>query len=557
MSDLIAGGMPAGTITASVNAVPRSRALVSLGVSPYHAGSSGTQELAGWHPSLRSPDAEVLPSRDKVVARSRDLDRNNPWINGAVTKKADAIVGSNIRLRAKPDFAAMGQSAEWSDEWSMKVEAMWRTWANDPRFLCDVERHLNFGGMVKLAYIHWLLDGEACAVINMRERGGMFATCALVLDPDRLSNPDGRPDDDTIRGGIEIDPETGAAVAYHVRRSHPAEVGPNWNGHKWTRVERESDRGRPLFVHAINKRRAHQHRSVGALTPSMGRMKNLDTYDRYELGAALRNQAYGMYVESPFDSEFVRQALAPAGEGGDDLLSEYQDMRLAFHEATDVSLQGVPLAHLAPGEQIKSVQSTNPTTNYEAFTSFNLSAVSSPFGLASEQVTGRWAGVNYSNARMIVNEANRGWQSERFSFTQAFCTPIYAAVLEELVARDMIEVPGGKMMFYVWRAALTQAEWIGPARGSIDKLKEGKGDEIDRLGFVGTLEAHCAERGLDWRDVLYQRKRELEEMRRYGLTPDEAATGNGGGGADDDPDPAADPNADDRAEAREAAGEDE
>lgn len=560
MNAIVSGGVPDGTVTANLGGPPRSRAYVTFGVSPYHAGSSGTQELSGWHPRLRSPDAEILPSRDKAVARSRDLDRNNPWINGAVTKKADAIVGSNIRLRAKPDFAAIGMSAEWADEWSTRVEALWRTWANDPRFLCDVERHLNFGGMVWLGYVHWLLDGEACAVINMRARGGIFETCALILDPDRLANPEFKSDGDKdefgneLMGGVAVDSETGAAVGCWVRRRHPSDVGLDWERQKPVFVPRESDRGRPIFVHAINKRRAHQHRSLGALTPSMGTMKGLDTYGRYEIQAAQRNQAYGMYVESPFDSEFVRQALAPAGdEDGDatELLTGYQALRLAFHEKTDVSMEGVPLAQLVPGETIKSVAPTNPSTNFEPFMAFQLGSVASPFGLASEQFTGRWAGVNYSNARMIYNEADRGWTSERFKFTQAFCTPIYAAWIEEAVARDLVEVPGGKMMFYVWRAALTQAEWLGPPRGIIDKLKEGKGDEVDRDGFVSTLEKQCADRGLDWRDVLYQRKREMAEMERYGLLS-APATGNAGGGNDDadEPDPAANNDAADAAEMR-------
>ncbi|MEA3044567.1 MAG: hypothetical protein QOH47_2405 [Sphingomonadales bacterium] len=588
MAGVVAGGAPAGTVKASIAAPPGRRGYVSFGLNTaYQAGSHGSQELSGWHPRLRSSDAEILPSRDKVVARSRDLDRNNPWINGAVTKKADAIVGSNIRLKAKPDFLAMGQTAEWADEWAMKVEALWRTWANDPRFLCDVERHLTFGGLVRLAYIHWLLDGEACAVINMRDRGGPFETCVLVLDPDRLSNPVGKSDADKdefgneLRGGVAADPETGAAVGYWVRRSHPGDVGNTFEGQKHTFVPRENERGRPIFIHAVNKRRAHQHRSLGVLTPSMGRMKNLDTYDRYEIQAAMRNQAYGMYIESPFDSEFVRQAIAPAGdenENGVEILSDYQALRLAFHEATDVSMAGVPLANLVPGEKVVTVAPTNPTTNFTAFTDFQLGAVSSPFGLASEQMTGRWAGVNYSNARMIKNEANRGWTSERFSFCTAFCSPVYATALEEFVARDMIDVPGGQAMFYVHYAALTRCEWLGPPSGSIDKLKEGKGDQIDRDGFVGTLEAHCAERGLDWREVLWQRKREQEALIGYGLVPDPAAApdpaagGENGaaGGADNgatgrqptgalalEYDPSGDPWGDnDVADAREARGED-
>jgi lambda family phage portal protein len=558
--NLSPAGVNAGTITTTLSgSVPRRRASTSLVLSSgaYHAASSVSQELAGWEPRKGSADADVLPARSKISARSHDLDRNNGWIQGAVNKKADAIVGSNIRLRARPNFAAMGMSAEWADEWSTKVEALWSIWANDPRMLCDVERHNQFGGLVKLAYNHWCIDGEAAVAIYFIDgRGGMMSTAALVVDPDRISNPNGRPDGKgfdgvDLRGGVELD-EYGAARAYWVRNSHPGEVGMTWEGQKWTRIPREDPGGRPRFIHAINKRRAHQHRSVGVLAANMGRMKNLDTYDRYELGAALRNQAWGMYVESPFDSDFVKAALAPADDGDFDTLTGYQGLRAAYHEKTDVRINGVPLAHLLPGEKIETVSSENPTTNFEAFQTAQLAAVASPFGLATEQLSGRWAGINYSNARTLTNETWRGWISERHTFGQALCTPIYAAWLEEAVARDLVECPGGKSMFYVFRAALTRCEWIGPARGTIDKLKEGKGDDSDYAGFRSTLEAQCAERGLDWRDVLYQRKREQVEMERYGLTM-APATGNAGGGNDDDDPDLGDP---DDADRRETAGED-
>lgn len=568
---IVSSGLRAGATSVSFGSPPKSRALSGLesagtiGLTSYHAGSTGTQELAGWHPRLSSPDAEVLPSRNKIVARSRDLDRNNGWVQGAINKKADAIVGSNIRLRARPDFAAMGQSAEWADEWSTKVEALFRMWASNPRMLCDLERHMQFGGLARLAYIHWSLDGEAALVLHTRKEllaTKETATAVLVLDPDRISNPDGKQDGKGLdgvdmRGGVELD-EFGAARAYWVRNSHPGDIDRSFEGQKWARVPRESDTGRPIFIHAINKRRAHQHRSVGVLTPNMGRMKNLDTYDRYEMGAALRNQAFGMYVESPFDSDFVAEALAPAGDGEGELgqLSGYQDLRALYHEKTDVRINGIPLAHLFNGEKIQTVDAKNPTTNYEPFQTANLAAVASPMGLATEQLSGRWAGINYSNARTLTNETWRGWTSERYTFTQATLTPIYAALLEEWVARDMVPVPGGKAMFYVYRAALTQCEWIGPARGTIDKLKEGSGDDLDYASFRSTLEQQCAERGLDWRDVLYQRKREQVEMERYGLVPNAPANGAGAGNnaSSANTDPHADTNAADNANMAESAG---
>lgn len=550
MSVLVTGGAPAGTIKASITGAPKARASsapFNLGFSAYQAGSYGSQELAGWHPHQRSPDAEVLPSRDKVVARARDLDRNNGWAQGGITRRTDAVVGANIRLRARPDFRAMGMSDEegpvWADEWARQVEALWRCWARDPRMLCDVERHLQFGGLVRLAYQHYVIEGEAAAPIYfIEDRGGILSTSVLVLDPDRISNPEGKADGPDLngvdyRGGVELD-AYGAARAYWVRNGHPSDVGANWNSFKWTRIPREGPTGRPLFVHAINKRRAHQHRSMGLLTAVMGRMKMLDRYDATELQAAITNAIFGMYVTSPFDSDFMREAMAPAGDEHDGVgLDSYQNMRMAYHEKADLTLGGVRIAHLFPNEKIETIAGNRPSTNFAPFESAVLGSIASALGISKEQLSQDWTGINYSSARTLLNEVWRGLSADRTLFTQAFCTPIYSAWLEEAVARDLIQVPGGKLNFYLYRAALCQAEWIGPGRGWVDPYKEAQAAQLRMNIGISSQTDECAEQGRDADEVRWQRKRDQVENERYGLAPDAplrfdaGGSGNADGGA--------------------------
>jgi capsid protein len=183
-------GAAAGGVTIKRAATPTRKGdtcVTSPGwrLSPaYDAASSTSQELSAWHPRLASADAEVLPNRDKIVARARSLYRNSGWAQGGIDKRVDAVVGPRIWFRAKPDFAAMGQSAEWASDWARKVESLFRLWGTSVRFLCDVERHDQFGGLVRLAYQHYVLDGEACAALYFKERG-----CPRDLHPDHRPRP--------------------------------------------------------------------------------------------------------------------------------------------------------------------------------------------------------------------------------------------------------------------------------------------------------------------------------------------------------------------------------
>lgn len=531
-------------VTTTVASPKRSAYTIGFGGGFAYQAAGHTQELAGFVPSLRSADAEVRQGRDRIVARSRDIDRNNGLINGGIDRRVDAVVGANIWLKCKPNFAAMGMSAEWADEWAIRTEALFSTWANSSRFLCDAERHHQFGGMVRLAYRHFVTEGEACAAVKWLDRGGMFATAIQIVDPDRISNPDARPDSRDLIGGVELD-RNGAEKAYHVRVGHPGDGGVD--AMRWERVARETNTGRPLFVRAIDKRRAHQHRAIGRLAAVMARVQQQSLADKTELQAQITNAVFGLYATSQRGSADMAASMGPPS-GAEDVASVDAD-RVAFYEEGGLTFDGVRVAVVPDGDKIETLTAERASTNFVAFQSYIIRSIASALGLSYEQLSNDWSGINYSSARTLLNEIWRGLIADRHLFTQAFCTPIFAAWLEEAVARDLIEVPGGKAMFYVFRDALTQCQWIGPGRGIIDRKKEAEGAQMDRAGGVSTLELDCAEQGRDWREVMWQRKREREAAIAYGLDPDEPAGGDAGGGDDED-----DPDAGDAAESREARG---
>ena len=56
-------------------------------VFPYDAAQWQTQEMGSWLPWIRSPDAEINVFRDRMVARSRDLVRNDGWASGGIKRK--------------------------------------------------------------------------------------------------------------------------------------------------------------------------------------------------------------------------------------------------------------------------------------------------------------------------------------------------------------------------------------------------------------------------------------------------------------------------------------
>ena len=501
----------------------RASMLNGSGRVPYDAADSFSDAMANWQPALWSPDNEVNIYRDRIVSRVRDMARNDGWASGSVTRILDNAVGANFRPIAKVDYRALSMQtglktfdAKWADEYGRAVEAAWRTWANDPGRYCDVERKKTVSQMLRLAFRHKLVDGDALAVLQYRtDRLGhgraRYATTIQIIDPDRLSNPQQVFDMLNIRGGVEID-DDGVPVAYHIRKAH---MGDWWSAEKtmtWERVRRETAWGRPIVVHDFDGDRAAQHRGSSIFTPIVQRLKMLIKYDEVELEASILNAVFGAYVTSPYDPRLFEDGLR------DDVL-DYQDMRTDFHNDNRLSLQsGARIPILAPGENITSVNATRPVSNFVAFESAALRNCAAALGISTQQLTQDWSDVNYSSARSAMLEAWKTLTRRRDDFASGFAQPIFSSFIEELHDIGEVPLPAGAPEFLAAKAAYCRAQWMGPGRGWVDPVAEKKGAILGMDSGMSTLEMEVSENvGEDWEELLDQRAREVEAFKERGL----------------------------------------
>lgn len=481
--------------------------VASTGDQSYRAGDVMSQEMARWRPSPGAPDAEFLPSRDTIVGRIRDLVRNSGWASGAVTRELDSVIGSRLRLSAKPDYKAVGLDADWAREFGRQIEAHWRLWAYDPRRFCDAARHTSIPGLFGQGYRHATVDGDGLGVLYwLPDRGGRYATTLQIVDPDRLSNPLGMMETNHLRGGVERD-EYGAAVAYHFRKAHPYDWF-DWGGdrYQWERVERETPWGRPRVVHFFDKQRAGQTRGVSRFTAVVEPFKMLNQYSRVELQAAVINAILGAWIETASDRSAIVDSIDPDNAMA---LTEY---RQGYYNSNPVTFGGARIPILSTGDKVNVLQSARPASGYADFEAACLRNISAATGQSYEQVSNDWSKVNYSSARAALIEVWRSLSSRREAFGDGFCTPIYAAFVEEQVMTGRIELPPGTPDFHDAMAAYCRCKWIGPGRGWVDPLKEAQAAELRMQLGLSTLEDEVAEQGGDWEENIEQLAREIEAM---------------------------------------------
>jgi len=508
----------------------RPRALNGRSNTPYDAADLYSSQMAAWTPFLWSPDGETSQMyRDRMVSRTRDIERNDGWARGGVTRILDNVVGANFRPISKPDYRALAYytgnkafDAEWADEFGHAIDACWRTWSEDIGHYCDAEQCLTVNQLFWLAMRHKLIDGDALAVMLYRPElmqpgCARYATSIQLIDPDRLSNPQLQFDTDAMRGGVEVD-QYGAPVGYWIRAAHQGDWWAAAKATHWEYLPRMTAWGRPVVVHDFDHDRASQHHGAhGIMVPILQRLRMLTKYDSVELEAALLNAIFAAYVRSPYDKEMVQDAL----DGGEDTgLGQYQALRSEFWEGRRGLIDGAQITHLFPGEEIGTVTAARPNSNFEPFEAAILRHISSGLGITYEQLTTDFSRTNYSSFRGATNEALKTFNRRAKAFEHGFCNPIRAAFVEEVFDREELPLPAGAPGFMEFRAAYSKCRWLRPGRGWVDPVAERQGAIIGMNAGMSSLEREVGENtGEDWEEIVDQLAIERKRFESRGLPP--------------------------------------
>ena len=490
------------------------------GMFAYDGADMLSNESAEWNPILRSPDAEINLDRDRMVARARDLYRNDGWARGSINRITDNVIGSQFRLVAKPDYRALawrhgkGFDTVWLREFRQAVEAESRMWSEHPLLFCDAAQKLTVTQLFRLAFMHQMKDGEALGVMRWmperKEQGADYATALQLIHPDRLSNPYQQMDTHSLRGGVEID-DNGSHIAYHIRQAHQFDYFDAVESMIWDRIPRFTPWGRPIVVHSFDYDDAGQHRGLSVFTPILNRFRMLGRYDQAELQQALVQTIFATFVQSPYDPEDVRAGM----EDGE--LTEYQNLREGWHKDNPLTIGGVRVPVMPPGEEVKTVSSTRPNSGFDAFQSTFHRNFAAAIGTSAEQLSMDYSKTNYSSSRSSMLEIWKTMHRRRADFAVSFANPVYCSVLEEMFDQNRLPLPNNAPDFLEARAAYSRCHWIGPGRGWVDPVSERQGAVLGLDAGFGTLERECAEQGLDYEEVLDQRHTERLMMKERGL----------------------------------------
>lgn len=481
----------------------------------FRAGDPLEKTMSDWRPRLQSVDQDLNKYRGGMIARTRDLIRNNGYAQSTVYSFLDNVVGHFFNLQPKPSYLLLDRDFKWSADYAKILKARWAAWANSTYCYADYYDDSSFVQLLRQATYNYIVDGECLGVIRYRAGAGRYRLKLQLISPERLSTPDAERSNPDVIDGVKTD-KNGRVVGYYICDKHPNDTGTK----TWKFISKRSTTGRKQVIHLFDKERPGQKRGRSIFAPVIQQFKLLDDYKITENERAIAQAMFAAVISSDMPSADAFAALG--GELDDEELSpmeHYVGMQADFKDSSGgLAINGSKVAHLATNESLDIIKSDSPNTAYGQFTDANVREIASGTGLSYEQTSKDYSKTTYSSARTAMIETSKRFNTMRSDCPQKLANEIYALWLEE----DLELVSGYPdatvERFATFPAAWVGAAWLSPGKGEIDPLKQSQAS-ANNLKIGRTTHAdEAADIGKDYDEVLEQRAYENEQMRALNLT---------------------------------------
>lgn len=441
-------------------------------------GASKTARFSQWRRPGSSADVALAASAPLLRNGSRDLTRNNPYAEKALTVIESNTVGTGIIAQVQHPNEAKRK----------KLNDLWVDWTTTTDI--DADERLDLVGLENLIIRTIAESGEV--IVRRRFRRGFdrlsIPIQVQVLEPDYLdSSKDGPlPNGGWIKGGIEFD-KRGKRTAYYLYEEHPGDSGMLRTGLTSYRI------GAADVIHAFDPKRAGQSRGYPWVASAIRRMKDLDDYEDAQL---VRQKIAACFTG------FIHDMNAAGGTGATGL------SKTGPTENQLEYLQPGTLETLPAGKDIK-FPSPPGVENYAEYTTTLLRSVAAAYGITYEALTGDYSKVNFSSGRMGWIEMSRNvhrWQN----------TVLRVQVLER-IARWFI---GGATLAGYETDDEVWLKWTYPRREMLDPTSEIPALIKGIRGGLTSLQRVHASLGYDTAEVIDEIEQDNKRLDEKGIILD-------------------------------------
>lgn len=510
--------------------------VVSLG-GALEGAERTSAETMRWHADRRHPDQVINTVKDEADFRGRDVVTNDGYSQGVVDIDRDNIVGTQFRLNAQPNATVLQRLYSsrfddvWQEEFQLAAEERFNLIAESNSCWFDAQRRQTFTGLIRLGVAGFSYTGEVLATAEwIRETGRPFNTAIQIVSPTRLSNPNGKVDDQFLRRGIQRDAR-GKPIGYYIRVGYPNSFYYGVDQFQWTFVPAEKPWGRSQVIHITDPIQPDQSRGISSLVAVLKDIKMTKKFSDVTLQNAIVNASFAAAIESELPREVIAAAMGAASSAGpqqallDCIGSFLTGLQAYTADPSAIAVDGVKIPHFFPGTKLNVMPLGTPGGVGTEFEVSLLRHIAAALGISYEEFAHDYSKTNYSSARASMLGTRKRMMSKKHVVADKLATEIYSLWLEEDMNAGNMPLPRGfdsGIFYQPWgKECFTSCDWIGAGYGQIDELKETQAAMLRMKGGLSTWESEIAKQGGDWRKVFKQLSREKRMQEELGLNFDQ------------------------------------
>lgn len=418
-------------------------------------------------------DAETVNrgARDALRAIARNLENNSDIAESIANAFERNVIGSGFTLQIKTD----------DEKLNNKIETLFKQWCKPGN--CEVTEGFSFLDVQNIIMRRIVYDG-GIIIKKVTDKNAFIPFKLQLLEVDELDKSAQIKTNNTrCFDGVEVDLQN-KPLKYHIKKYDTLGISTS---------SESIDAKNVIYLRRL--KRPSQIREVSEIARTSERISNTDEY--------LTSVGIKERVAACFAAFITKQT--PGSNAG-----------FGRSGSVKTSESGAPLKNITPGmiqylktgEDAKVVAPNGQASDTEKYVRTEQRLLSSGMGLSYETVARDLSQVNYSSARQNLLEDKETYKFWQRFLIDHFCEVIFDEFIKAIILKGYINFNQDILH-----------EWVSRGWNWIDPLKEAKADETALNNNLSTLQRLCAEKGLDWKEVLSQRQKEKLYMQEIGLIP--------------------------------------
>lgn len=390
-----------------------------------------------------------------------------------------------------------------------RLESWLDIWGDNAAY-CDYYKISNLAELERQALTMLVNHNEFFALIRVASIDGVMLPQIQLISPRMVSSPM-YTDTDRIISGIEAD-EKGREVAYYVKKISKNQPFAS----DWERISKYSRNGRIQMVHVkVGVQEPNQLRGSSILMPIADGLVQIDRFNEANVAKAIVQASIGFaetrqkdVIEDQRDdviSGIVESALEDAENHRDSMRPAEQQRTVTIKPGMTVSLP--------PGHDLKTIESSSPTTDYWSFLSGYLKLMVGGRIPAPEKIMKSYL-ASYSASQASMQESQRAFEIWIALLADNFLNIVYKQLVWCLAAQNLVDLPHFFDNVFC-KDAWCGCTWYGSALIHNDPVKAAKASILLLNAGLTTNEKECRKYGMDWDKVinkLAEEQRQINEL---------------------------------------------